>query len=78
MFREMKYILTLNLGIFINGLDHGMNNPGIHQILKADSFKAIPAEIVRMGFLSCDITGVTDIGVMGVTIFPFNIFILYL
>lgn len=78
MFREMKYILTLNLGIFINGLDHGMNNPGIHQILKADSFKAIPAEIVRMGFSSCDIFGVTDIGVMGVTIFPFHIFILYL
>ena len=50
MFREMIYILTLNLGSFINGLDHGMNNPGIHQILKADSFKAIPAEIVRMGF----------------------------
>ena len=84
MFREMKYILTLNLGCFLNGLDHGMNNPGIHQILKADSFKAIPAEIVRMGFSSCDIFGVSDIaniyhiGVIGVIIFSFNIFIIYL
>ena len=46
----MKNLLTLNLGIFIKGLEHGMNGPGIHQILKADSFKAIPAEIVRIGF----------------------------
>ena len=47
----MKFILTLNLGILICGIEHGMNGPGIHQILKADSFKAIPAEIVRMEFL---------------------------